>query len=114
MDIKKIHPDSSEWNASVEQEIFGSQAPYATGSITFPGGLYDTQEYPQSQPHLNTKDNDEATPYLARPYVPESILSNTVAFDPNKVDDRMFLLFRLLLKEGVGLKEKCMSTWLLI
>ena len=93
MDIKKIHPDSSEWNASVEQEIFGNQAPYAAGSSTLPDGLYDTQDYPQPQPQLSPNDNDEAVPYFARPYTPESILSNAVALDANKVDDRTICYF---------------------
>ncbi|KAG0045343.1 hypothetical protein BGZ83_009434 [Gryganskiella cystojenkinii] len=67
MDVKKIHSDpEQQWDANVEQEIFGNQAPYAAGSSTRPDHPQDFQNHPE---HHNSA---EEAPYLAHPYEPDS------------------------------------------
>ncbi|KAF9950593.1 hypothetical protein BGZ72_007781 [Mortierella alpina] len=46
MDMKKIDPALPSWDAQTEQDIFGNQAPYATGSYT-PAPSTDTDESTQ-------------------------------------------------------------------
>ncbi|GJJ72053.1 hypothetical protein EMPS_04410 [Entomortierella parvispora] len=78
MDIKKIHPDSSGWDASVERDIFGNQAPYASGpSPHFSNNSNNNQAYPPQNPNSAPEDNEGTAPYLAKPYIPESALPNS-------------------------------------
>ncbi|KAG0200078.1 hypothetical protein BGX28_006769 [Mortierella sp. GBA30] len=55
MDIKKIHPTEPHWDNQTEQEIFGTQAPYATDSGSndeyFPASVENTPPFYQAHPY---------------------------------------------------------------
>jgi len=104
MDVKKIRPDSSGWDASVEQEIFGNQTPYASESNSrFPNNNpNDSQVHPPQNLDPNLAIDGGSTPYLARPYIPELGTPNSRAA-PDKINERKFSpFFRLFYFRDLG------------
>ncbi|GJJ72152.1 hypothetical protein EMPS_04509 [Entomortierella parvispora] len=97
MDTKKSHQPSDQWDANLEQEAFGNQAPYASDSKvkqdTYPDSSINEQEAFGNQApyaagsstrlddprdyqdlHKYRGTADEEAPYLAHPYRPDMMI----------------------------------------